>query len=231
VVTVRALDAFYGRVQALHAVDLTIPAGTVVAILGPNGAGKSTLLKCLSGIVRPSAGRIEIDGEDLTRADPAAIVRRGIIHCPEGRHVFGAFTVEENLRVGMYARGDAAALERVYALFPVLAQRTRQLAGTLSGGEQQMLAIGRSLMARPRVFLLDEPSLGLAPLLVERIFEAIAELRRDGMTIGLVEQNATAALALADHAAVLVNGTVRFAGPTAGANLDELLHAAYLGTS
>jgi branched-chain amino acid transport system ATP-binding protein len=230
-VTVRGLDAFYGRVQALHAVDLTIPDGAIVAILGPNGAGKSTLLKCLSGVVRAAAGTIALDGRDITRADPADIVRSGMIHCPEGRHVFPAFTVEENLRIGTYARGDATALERVYALFPVLAERTRQLAGTLSGGEQQMLAIGRGLMARPRVFLLDEPSLGLAPLLVERIFEAIAELRRGGMTIGLVEQNASAALALADHATVLVNGMVRFAGPTAGADLGELLHAAYLGTS
>ena len=230
-VSVRGIDAFYGRVQALHGVDLEIPDGSIVAILGPNGAGKSTLLKCISGIVRPARGTVVVDGEDITRADPAAIVRRGIIQCPEGRHVFPEFTVDENLQIGMYARGDAQARERVFELFPTLRERLRQVAGTLSGGEQQMLAIGRGLMARPRVFLLDEPSLGLAPLLVERIFEAIAALRADGVTIGLVEQNATAALALADHAYVLVNGSIRFAGPTAGADFSAVLHAAYLGTA
>jgi branched-chain amino acid transport system ATP-binding protein len=230
-VSISGLDAYYGRVQALHGVDLDIPEGSIVAILGPNGAGKSTLLKCISGIVRAARGSIAVDGVDITRADPAEVVRRGVVQCPEGRHVFPEFTVEENLRVGRFARGDAGATERVFALFPILRERLRQIAGTLSGGEQQMLAIGRGLMAQPRVFLLDEPSLGLAPLLVERIFEAIAELRRSGMTIGLVEQNAGAALALADYAYVLVNGSVRFAGPTAGANLDEVLQAAYLGAA
>jgi branched-chain amino acid transport system ATP-binding protein len=230
-VSVRGLDAYYGRVQALAGVDVEIPGGAIVAILGPNGAGKSTLLKCISGIVRPARGTIAVDGVDVTGADPAAIVRRGVVHCPEGRHVFPEFTVEENLRVGAYARGDLATIERVFALFPILRERARQLAGTLSGGEQQMLAIGRGLMAKPRVFLLDEPSLGLAPLLVERIFEAIAALRADGVTVGLVEQNATAALALADYAYVLVNGSIRFAGPTEGADFTSLLHAAYLGTA
>jgi branched-chain amino acid transport system ATP-binding protein len=230
-VSVHGIDAFYGRVQALHGVDLEIPDGSIVAILGPNGAGKSTLLKCISGIVRPARGTIVVDGEDITHADPAAIVRRGIIQCPEGRHVFPEFTVDENLQIGMYARGDARARDRVFELFPILRERIRQIAGTLSGGEQQMLAIGRALMAQPRVLLLDEPSLGLAPLLVERIFEAIAVLRAGGVTIGLVEQNASAALALADRAYVLVNGGIRFAGATAGADFTALLHDAYLGTA
>jgi branched-chain amino acid transport system ATP-binding protein len=231
VVSVRGIDAFYGRVQALRGVDLEIPDGAIVAILGPNGAGKSTLLNCISGIVRPARGTIVDDGTEITRARPDAIVRRGIVQCPEGRHVFPEFTVDENLQAGRYARGDEAARERVFTLFPILRERRRQLAGTLSGGEQQMLAMGRALMAEPRVLLLDEPSLGLAPLLVERIFEAIAALRDDGVTIALVEQNAAAALALADAATVLVNGTIRFSGPTAGADLEQLLHAAYLGAA
>jgi branched-chain amino acid transport system ATP-binding protein len=230
-VSVRGVDAFYGRVQALHGVDLEIPDGTIVAILGPNGAGKSTLLKCISGIVRAARGKVLVDGEDMTHADPAAIVRRGVVHCPEGRHVFPEFSVEENLRVGAYARGDAGEIDRIVGLFPALAPRLRQLAGTLSGGEQQMLAIGRALMAQPRVLLLDEPSLGLAPILVERIFEAIAHLRDEGVTIGLVEQNASAALALADFATVITQGRVRYAGTARDAALPDLLHAAYLGTS
>jgi branched-chain amino acid transport system ATP-binding protein len=230
-VTVRGVDAFYGSVQALHGVDLTIREGTIVAILGPNGAGKSTLLKTISGVVRARRGAIVVGGTDVTRADPAAIVRRGVVHCPEGRHVFPEFTVEENLRVGAYARGEGSATERVFALFPVLAERRRQRAGTLSGGEQQMLAIGRALMARPRVLLLDEPSLGLAPILVERIFEAIARLREDGVTIALVEQNAALALAIADDAYLLSHGTVRFAGTARDLAATELLHTAYLGST
>ncbi|MDB5092372.1 MAG: transporter ATP-binding protein [Candidatus Eremiobacteraeota bacterium] len=228
-VSVQYLDVAYGRVPALHDVHVEIPHRTIVAVLGPNGAGKSTLLKTISGIVRPRRGRIVADGEDVTHADPAAIVRRGIVHCPEGRHVFPEFTVEENLRVGAYTRGDLAAMDSVLEMFPVLRERLRQLAGTLSGGEQQMLAIGRALMARPRVLLLDEPSLGLAPLLVERIFAAIARLRDDGMTIALVEQNAALALAVADRAYLLVAGRIRFAGEASALAGSELLHTAYLG--
>jgi branched-chain amino acid transport system ATP-binding protein len=228
-VIVENLDVAYGRVPALHDVNVEIPHRAIVAVLGPNGAGKSTLLKTISGIVRPRRGRVVADGEDITRADPAAIVRRGIVHCPEGRHVFPEFTVEENLRVGAYARGDLGAMDSVLEMFPVLRERLRQLAGTLSGGEQQMLAIGRALMARPRVLLLDEPSLGLAPLLVERIFAAIVRLRDDGMTIALVEQNAALALAVADRAYLLVAGRLRFAGEASALAGSELLHTAYLG--
>ncbi|MDB5043162.1 MAG: transporter related protein [Candidatus Eremiobacteraeota bacterium] len=228
-VSVQNLDVAYGRVPALHDVSVEIPDRAIVAVLGPNGAGKSTLLKTISGIVRPRRGRVVADGEDVTHADPAAIVRRGIVHCPEGRHVFPEFTVEENLRVGAYARGDLDAMDAVLEMFPVLRERLRQLAGTLSGGEQQMLAIGRALMARPRVLLLDEPSLGLAPLLVERIFAAIVRLRDDGMTIALVEQNAALALAVADRAYLLVAGRLRFAGEASALAGSELLHTAYLG--
>jgi branched-chain amino acid transport system ATP-binding protein len=228
-VSVQNLDVAYGRVPALHDVNVEIPEHAIVAVLGPNGAGKSTLLKTISGIVRPRRGRIVADGEDITRSDPAAIVRRGIVHCPEGRHVFPEFTVEENLRAGAYARGDLGAMDSVLEMFPVLRERLRQLAGTLSGGEQQMLAIGRALMARPRVLLLDEPSLGLAPLLVERIFAAIVRLRDDGMTIALVEQNAALALAVADRAYLLVAGRIRFAGEASALAGSELLHNAYLG--
>jgi branched-chain amino acid transport system ATP-binding protein len=228
-VSVQNLDVAYGRVPALHDVSVEIPDRAIIAVLGPNGAGKSTLLKTISGIVRPRRGRVVADGEDVTHADPAAIVRRGIVHCPEGRHVFPEFTVEENLRVGAYARGDLDAMDSVLEMFPVLRERSRQLAGTLSGGEQQMLAIGRALMARPRVLLLDEPSLGLAPLLVERIFAAIVRLRDDGMTIALVEQNAALALAVADRAYLLVAGRLRFAGEASALAGSELLHTAYLG--
>jgi branched-chain amino acid transport system ATP-binding protein len=228
-VSVQNLDVAYGRVPALHDVSVEIPHRAIVAVLGPNGAGKSTLLKTISGIVRPRRGRVVADGEDITHADPAAIVRRGIVHCPEGRHVFPEFTVEENLRVGAYARGDLDAMDSVLEMFPVLRERLRQLAGTLSGGEQQMLAIGRALMARPRVLLLDEPSLGLAPLLVERIFEGIVRLRDDGMTIALVEQNAALALAVANRAYLLVAGRLRFAGEASALAGSELLHTAYLG--
>ncbi len=228
-VSVQNLDVAYGRVPALHDVHVEIPHRSIVAVLGPNGAGKSTLLKTISGIVRPRRGRIVADGENVTHADPAAIVRRGIVHCPEGRHVFPEFTVEENLRVGAYTRGDLDAMDSVLEMFPVLRERLRQLAGTLSGGEQQMLAIGRALMARPRVLLLDEPSLGLAPLLVEQIFATIVRLRDDGMTIALVEQNAALALAVADRAYLLVAGRIRFAGEASELAASELLHTAYLG--
>jgi branched-chain amino acid transport system ATP-binding protein len=228
-VSVQNLDVAYGRVPALHDVNVEIPHRAIVAVLGPNGAGKSTLLKTISGIVRPRRGRIIANGEDVTHADPAAIVRSGIVHCPEGRHVFPEFTVEENLRVGAYTRGDLDAMDSVLEMFPVLRERLRQLAGTLSGGEQQMLAIGRALMARPRVLLLDEPSLGLAPLLVERIFAAIVRLRDDGMTIALVEQNAALALAVADRAYLLVAGRIRFAGEASALAGSQLLHTAYLG--
>ncbi|HUX12789.1 MAG TPA: ABC transporter ATP-binding protein, partial [Spirochaetia bacterium] len=184
----------YGHVEALKGIDITVPKGRLVAMLGANGAGKSTTLMTISGILRPSAGTITYDGADLSRLDAREIVDMGVIHCPEGRRIFGSLTVIENLRMGAVSRKDKRklreAFDQVFAIFPVLAERRNQSGSTLSGGEQQMLAIGRALMAEPRLLLLDEPSLGLAPLVVSAIFQVIAQLHRDGVTILLVEQNA-----------------------------------------
>jgi branched-chain amino acid transport system ATP-binding protein len=204
-----------------------------VTIVGSNGAGKSTTLLAISGVLRPQAGRMSFQGRDLSRAAPHDIVRWGISHCPEGRLIFGRLTVAENLILGAYNRRDRSGIQRdlarVHELFPVLAERRNQIAGTLSGGEQQMLAIGRALMSRPRVLLLDEPSLGLAPLLVERIFTVIQELRRQDVTILLVEQNAYQALRVADRAYVLESGEIRLAGPAAELADNPMVRAAYLG--
>jgi branched-chain amino acid transport system ATP-binding protein len=201
---VSELRVNYGAVAAIRGVTLSVSAGEVVALLGANGAGKSTLLRTVSGLIRPRAGRILLGGEAIHRLPPARIVRLGVAHCPEGRRVFGSLTVAENLRLGAAARADRAGItadrERIYAMFPILAERMTQPAGTLSGGEQQMLAMGRALMARPRVLLLDEPSLGLAPLLVQQIFRTLAELKAEGVTMLLVEQNIKRALDLADRA-------------------------------
>ncbi len=226
----RDVDTFYGRLQALHGVSLDVPNGSVVAILGANGAGKSTLLKTVSGILKPARGRVTFAGRELAGADPAEIVKCGIVQCPEGRHVFAEFTVEENLRAGAFSQPDLGELPRVLELFPVLRERSRQLAGTLSGGEQQMLAIGRALMARPKVLLLDEPSLGLAPVIIEHIFEVLAELRAGGTAIVLVEQNASLALEFADRAYVLSHGRVRYAGPAAEADTLAIVRQAYFGS-
>ena len=224
----------YGAVSAIRGVSLSVAAGEVVALLGANGAGKSTLLRTVSGLIRPRAGRITLGGEPIHRLPPARIVRLGIAHCPEGRRVFGTLSVAENLRLGAAARADrtgiAADRDKIYAMFPILAERMSQAAGTLSGGEQQMLAMGRALMARPRVLLLDEPSLGLAPLLVRQIFRTLAELKADGVTMLLVEQNINLALDLADRAYVLRTGEVSLAGSAAALKSDyEKVAAAYLG--
>lgn len=229
--TIEKLDVAYGRARVLHGVSLTIPDRGLVAILGPNGAGKSTLLKTISGILHPSAGSIAHDGAAIAREDPARIVRRGIVHVPEGRHVFADLTVDENLRLGAYQRGDrgAALRDGVYTLFPLLRDRLAQRGGTLSGGEQQMLAIGRALMAAPRTLLLDEPSLGLAPIVVDRIYTAISALRDAGVSIALVEQNADRARAIADRVLVLGSGHVRYDGTPNGC--DGALHHAYLGVA
>jgi branched-chain amino acid transport system ATP-binding protein len=224
----------YGAVAAIRGVTLSVAAGEVVALLGANGAGKSTMLRTISGIARPRAGRITLGGETIHRLPPARIVRMGIAHCPEGRRVFGSLSVAENLRLGASARADRSGMdedrERIYAMFPILRERMDQSAGTLSGGEQQMLALGRALMARPRVLLLDEPSLGLAPLLVQQIFRTLAELKAQGVTMLLVEQNINLALDLADRAYVLRTGEVSLAGSAAELRSNyESVAAAYLG--
>ena len=222
----------YGAVVAIREISLEVGRGEIVATLGPNGAGKTTLLRALAGALRALRGSVVFDGAALTGLTPEAVVRRGVALVPEGRHVFADLTVEENLSVGGIARADLAQLradaDRWLARFPILGERASQLAGTLSGGEQQQLAIARALMSRPRMLLLDEPSLGLAPIFVDRIFELIQELRTQGMTVLLVEQNVHRALEIADRAYVLSAGVVVASGPT-----DQLiegeLERSYLG--
>jgi branched-chain amino acid transport system ATP-binding protein len=229
-----ALSVDYGPVAAIRGVSLAVAPGEVVALLGANGAGKSTMLRTISGLVRPRSGRIRFAGVAIERLAPSRIVRLGLAHCPEGRRLFGSLSVLENLRLGAAARADRAAAagdrERLLDLFPILRDRARQAAGTLSGGEQQMLALARALMARPRLLLLDEPSLGLAPLMVQAIFATLGELKRQGVTMLLVEQNMTLALDLADRAYVLRTGEVRLAGSAAALKADrERVAQAYLG--
>jgi branched-chain amino acid transport system ATP-binding protein len=227
------LRAGYGPVEALRGLDLEVRAGELVCLLGANGAGKSSTLRTISGLLRPRAGRIVFDGAEIQGRDPAAVLRAGIAHCPEGRRVFPYLTVQENLAMGAYVRRDAAAvaadLERVYAHFPILAERRPQAAGTLSGGEQQMLAIGRALMARPRLILFDEPSLGLAPTVVETTFGIIADIRREGTTVLMVEQNAWLALRMADRGYVMESGRIVLAGPARDLLDNDHVRAAYLG--
>ena len=225
------LRSRYGRIPVLHGIDLQVRAGELVALVGANGAGKTTLLRALSG-VQPSSGRITFEEQEIQALGAEARVALGIVQCPEGRQVFGPLSVEDNLRLGAYRRGRAQAqhsLARAYALFPALAERRRQAAGTLSGGQQQMLAIGRALMAQPRLLLLDEPSMGLAPRLVAEIFAAIRGLRAADTALLLVEQNAAAALAIADRGYVLETGRVALAGSGAGLLADAGVRAAYLG--
>jgi len=222
----------YGKRRALEGVSLTVGPGEIVTLLGANGSGKSTTLRAISGLVRSHAGRIVFDGRDITRAAPDAIVAAGVGHVPEGREIFPQFTVHENLLVGAHTVPHAAvaeATERAFALFPILAERARQPAGTLSGGEQQMLAIARALMIRPRLLLLDEPSLGLAPLLTREIFGVIGRINAEGVTVLLVEQNAHRALALASRAYVLETGRVVVSGAARALAADPRIRAAYLG--
>jgi branched-chain amino acid transport system ATP-binding protein len=231
---VDGLTVAYGAVVAIRNVSLEVAPGEIVATLGPNGAGKTTLLRAIAGALKPQRGTVTFDGRDLTGLVPEAVVRRGIALVPEGRHVFPTLTVQENLTIGGIARTDrdelAADTERWLARFPILGERANQLAGTLSGGEQQQLSIARALMSRPRMLLLDEPSLGLAPIFVDRIFELIQELRTEGVTVLLVEQNVHRALEIADRAYVLSVGRVVASGPT-----DQLmegeLERSYLGIS
>ena len=225
------LEARYGRIPALKGVDLEVRAGELVVLVGGNGAGKSTLLRAISGVQRASGG-LRFDGQDIAAAAPEKRVALGIVQVPEGRQVFAPLAVEDNLRLGAWRRGGARAgrtLERVYAMFPVLAERRRQAAGTLSGGEQQMLAIGRALMAEPRLLLLDEPSMGLAPKLVAGIFACIARLRAADTALLLVEQDARAALAIADRGYVLETGRVALEGTGASLLANDAVRRAYLG--
>ena len=229
---VSALTTHYGRIQALKGIDLAVSEGELLALVGGNGAGKTTLLRTISGVHPASSGTIRFAGLDVTRMPPSQRVRGGIAQVPEGRLVFGPLSVADNLALGAYTRSQREAaqeIERVYAMFPVLSEKRRQPAGTLSGGQQQMLAIGRALMSRPRLLLLDEPSMGLAPLLVEEIFAAIKRLKAAGTTIFLVEQNAHAALSIADRGYVLETGRIvmQDAGPALLAN--ERVRQAYLG--
>ena len=223
----------YGRVQALHRINLEVHQGELVTLLGSNGAGKSTTLRAISGLVPPCNGRILWRGADLSGVPAHRLVRIGIGHCPEGRRVLSRQTVAANLDLGAYLRRDTAAiqqdLERCYTLFPRLAERRRQLAGALSGGEQQMLAIARALMGRPALLMLDEPSLGLAPRLVADVMGALAQLHREGLTLLLVEQNANAALAIANRGYVLEAGRITMAGPASALQADEALRTSYLG--
>ncbi|HEV8437791.1 MAG TPA: ABC transporter ATP-binding protein [Methylomirabilota bacterium] len=223
----------YGRITALDGVTLRVGRGEFVCLIGANGAGKTTTLKTISGLLHPAAGRIVFEGDEIHGLPPQQILRRGIAHCPEGRRVFPHMTVRENLEMGAYLRDDAGQVaadrERVFAHFPILGERRRQPAGTLSGGEQQMLAIGRALMARPRLILFDEPSLGLAPTMVETVFAIIAGIQRDGATVLMVEQNAYMALRLATRAYVMETGRIALEGPARELLDDEHVKRAYLG--
>ncbi|WFT83548.1 ABC transporter ATP-binding protein [Methylobacterium sp. CB376] len=232
--SVTGLTLGYGRADVIHGIDLAVPRGRIVSLIGSNGAGKTTILRGLSGLMTPRAGAIRWgeDGSDLAGEPAHRIARRGIVQVPEGRQVFANMSVAENLRLGGYHVGGAEAARRqeaVVARFPRLGERLSQQAGYLSGGEQQMLAMGRALMAEPKLLLLDEPSMGLAPLIVEEIFAIIAALRAEGRTILLVEQNAGAALAIADEAYVLETGRIRLRGPAAAIARDPAVTAAYLG--
>jgi branched-chain amino acid transport system ATP-binding protein len=230
---VEKLVARYGRITALQEISLSVDEGEIVTLIGANGAGKTTTLRAISGLVRPAAGTIRFDGRDIGRLPPDQIVRAGISHSPEGRRVFPRMTVRENLELGAYTRTAkpeiAADLERVLEIFPRLKERYAQKAGTMSGGEQQMLAIARALMSRPRVLLLDEPSLGLSPKLVQTIFEVIRDINRRGTTILLIEQNARQALAVASRGYVLEVGRIAYAGAAAELAASEAVRAAYLG--
>lgn len=232
ILSVKGIETFYGAIQALHGVDLDVARGEIVTLIGANGAGKSTLLMTICGNPRARSGTIVLDGEDITALPTHQIVRRGVAQVPEGRRIFARMSVYENLQMGAILADPAnfkSDLDRVFAMFPRLAERRDQRGGTLSGGEQQMLAIGRALMSRPRLLLLDEPSLGLAPLIVRQIFDSIGRIaREEGVTIFLVEQNAFHALRLADRGYVLANGRVRLSGSGKELLANQEVRAAYL---
>jgi branched-chain amino acid transport system ATP-binding protein len=229
---VERISASYGRIKALENVSLAVPAGGIVCLLGANGAGKTTTLNCISGVVPVTGGRIRFEGDDITGWAIDRIVARGIVQVPEGREIFPEMSVADNLLLGAWLRRRDAAkrgFDRVYGYFPRLAERASQLAGTLSGGEQQMLMIGRALMAEPKLLLLDEPSLGLSPILVEQLFTIVRRVHADGVPILLVEQNARVALEASDHGFIIENGEIRLQGPAAELAGNPEVRAAYLG--
>ena len=230
---IRDLHVSYGGIRALKGIDLTVEEGQIVTLIGANGAGKSTTLRAISGLQKPQSGSILYGGEELVGLPAKEIVRRGIIHVPEGRRVFPDMTVAENLKIGAFLRKDkdgiASDMEYVYSLFPRLKERSWQPAGTLSGGEQQMLAVGRALMSRPKVLMMDEPSLGLAPLIVKDIFSIIRRVNADGITVLLIEQNANAALRIADYGYVLETGVIALTGTGEELLRNESVREAYLG--
>lgn len=230
---IKDLNVHYGAIHALKGISLTVQDGELVSLIGANGAGKTTTLHTISGLLTATSGEVLLDGQNLQKAPPHTIIRMGLAHVPEGRHVFASMTVEENLRMGAYIIRDqrkiSASLERVYHHFPRLKERRHQLAGTLSGGEQQMLATGRALMTAPKIVLMDEPSMGLSPILVKEIFSIIQTLHESGITILLVEQNAKMALAVSDRAYVLETGTIAMEGPASALAADDRVRKAYLG--
>jgi branched-chain amino acid transport system ATP-binding protein len=226
------IHSFYGNIEALKGISLDVNEGEIVTLIGSNGAGKSTTLRSITGLTPPREGSIKFDGEEIGETPPQEIVRKGVSLSPEGRRIFPRMTVQENLDLGAYMRRDAEVagdIERVYELFPRLKERSTQKAGTMSGGEQQMLAIGRALMSNPRLLLLDEPSMGLAPIIVERIYETIAEINKQGTTILLVEQNANFALEVSNRGYVLETGTVALADESSALQKNEDVQKAYLG--
>ena len=227
------LDVYYGAIHALRNVSVTVEEGEIVTLIGANGAGKSTLLRTASGMVRPKSGAVTFLGQDVTRVSMSSIVGRGLIHCPEGRRIFANMSVKENLELGAYLRNDKAQIakdmERALDLFPRVRERLGQVAGTLSGGEQQMLAIARALLSKPKLLMLDEPSLGLAPVIVQDIFRIIKEINREGVSVLLVEQNANQALAVADRGYVIETGKIVLEGPAKELLVNPEVRRAYLG--
>ncbi|MGM9944235.1 MAG: ABC transporter ATP-binding protein [Lysinibacillus sp.] len=230
---IKDIDVYYGNIQALRGISLEVNEGEIVTLIGANGAGKSTLLKTISGLLKPKKGSIEYLGSNIDGKQAQSIVKAGISHVPEGRRVFANMTVEENLELGAYLRKDRDGIKKdlahVYELFPRLHERRKQLSGTLSGGEQQMLAMGRALMSKPKLIILDEPSMGLAPLMVKNIFNIIEMINKEGVTVLLVEQNANMALSVADRAYVLETGSIVLAGTAKELQESEEVKAAYLG--
>ncbi|MGW4159654.1 ABC transporter ATP-binding protein [Streptomyces sp. NPDC004788] len=230
---VEDLRVAYGKIEAVKGISFSVEAGQVVALIGTNGAGKTTTLRTLSGLIKPTAGKITFDGEVINDVPAHKVVARGLAHSPEGRHIFPRLTIAENLQLGAFLRSDKDGIERdvqrAYDLFPILGERRKQAAGTLSGGEQQMLAMGRALMSQPKLLMLDEPSMGLSPIMMQKIMETIATLKSEGMTILLIEQNAQAALSLADHGYVLEVGKIKLDGTGQDLLVNDDVRKTYLG--